>query len=205
MEYKLIKEIISLSQSQYWDDAKLEWNFEYVYQSDEHQTCLCGHYPIRNICVLGNKLNNVQTEVGNCCVNKFLGIDDGNKIFISITRLKGDLSKSMSAEVVEYLRKKNILNEVEYGFYTNKLKARNLTLKQLNFKKKINQKFLDFTSGESSSNLSKINIILKWSENNSFFDTGTILSFKGHFERFGKLTENQEKALDNIISKFKIV
>lgn len=103
MHYKLTDEIIKLSVSSYWNDAKLEWNFEYAYQSEEPQTCLCGHYPIRNICVIRNQDNSNETEVGNCCINKFLGIEEGNKIFTSISRLKEDITKSMSAEVLDYL------------------------------------------------------------------------------------------------------
>ncbi len=75
MEYQLIEEIISRSHSNDWNSAKNEWSFEYVYQSEEKETCLCGHHPIINICVLKNSINNNETEVGNCCVNKFLGID----------------------------------------------------------------------------------------------------------------------------------
>lgn len=51
MRFKLTKEILKLSDSNYWSDAKLEWNFEYAYYSEEPQTCLCGHFPINNICI----------------------------------------------------------------------------------------------------------------------------------------------------------
>lgn len=101
MHYKLTEEIISLSDSNDWDFAKLEWSFEFAYYAEELQKCLCGHYPIKNICVIKNRKNSSVTEVGNCCINKFLGIDDGNKIFSSIKKLKNDVKASMSAEVIE--------------------------------------------------------------------------------------------------------
>ena len=115
MYYKLTEEIIDLSESDQWDFAKLEWSFEFAYYSDESQSCLCGHYPIRNICVIKNKKNHKITEVGNCCINKFLGIEDGNKIFTSIKKLKDDNSKSMSAEVLDYIYHKNGISDFEYN------------------------------------------------------------------------------------------
>ena len=110
MHYKLIEEIIDLSEANIWDFAKLEWEFTSAYYSDEEQRCLCGHYPIRNICVITNKINSALTEVGNCCINKFLGIDDGNKIFTSIKRIKEKPKSSMSAEDLEYIYSKNTIS-----------------------------------------------------------------------------------------------
>ena len=54
--YKLIDEIIKLSQSKLWDIAKTEWDFDSIYVSDAPQTCLCGHYPIINICIIKNQI-----------------------------------------------------------------------------------------------------------------------------------------------------
>jgi len=161
MEYKLIEEIIKRSNSKEWVTAKLEWNFEYAYQSEEFQTCLCGHYPISNICIIKNLKNNSETEVGNCCVNKFLGIDDGTKIFNSIARLKEDIEKSMSAEVIEYLFNKKVLSEYEYKFYRDVIRKRKLSTKQKELKIKINKKLIEFTSYEANSNFSRMNLIVK--------------------------------------------
>jgi len=204
MQFKLIDDIIALSVSKFWESAKNEWNFEYAYYSEISQTCLCGHYPINNICVIRNTKNNNSTEIGNCCINKFLGIENGNKIFTSILRLKDDLAKSMSEEVVDYLKSKKIITDFEYDFYTNTLRKRILSEKQLDIKKRINQKLLDFTSYESNSQFNRINIVLKWAENNSWFDTRFVYSLKSSCERNGKLTEKQKTALENIITKLKI-
>ncbi len=205
MHYQLTAEIIKLSVSDYWDSAKLEWNFEYAYQSETQETCLCGHYPIRNICVIRNLENKNQTEVGNCCINKFLGIDKGNKIFESINKLKDDISKSMNAEVLEYLNDKKVITQFEYDFYTDTLRKRVLSQKQLDMREKINRKLLSFTSYESNSVFSRINLVLKWAENNKWFDAKFVESLKQNCERNGKLTEKQTLALENIISKLKIV
>ncbi|TVZ49879.1 hypothetical protein JM82_0318 [Olleya sp. Hel_I_94] len=204
MHYKLTEEIIKLSNSDIWSSAKLEWNFEYAYYSEELQRCLCGHYPIKNVCVIKNTDNKNETEVGNCCVNKFLGIEDGNKIFTSIKKLKIDKSKSMSPEVLEYLRKKNVLTDFDYKFYSDTIRKRKLSDKQLAIREKINQKLIDFTSYESNSNFTRINLVLKWAEDKSWFDKTFVNSLKSSCEKKGKLTEKQTLALENIIKKLKI-
>ena len=204
MHYKLTEEIIKLSNSDIWSSAKLEWNFEYAYYSEELQRCLCGHYPIKNVCVIKNSDNKNETEVGNCCVNKFLGIEDGNKIFTSIKKLKIDKSKSMSPEVLEYLRKKNVLTEFDYKFYSDTIRKRKLSDKQLAIRERINQKLIDFTSYESNSNFTRINLVLKWAEDKSWFDKTFVNSLKSSCEKKGKLTEKQTFALESIIKKLKI-
>lgn len=204
MHYKLTEEIISLSDSQTWDFSKLEWDFEFAYYAEDLQTCLCGHYPIKNICVIRNKRNSNQTEVGNCCINKFLGIEDGNKIFVSIKKLKNDNSKSMSAEVIDYIYNKKAISDFEYKFYVDIHRKRNLSFKQLEVKERINAKFLAFTSYETNSHFNRIKLVLKWAENNSWFDKNFVLSLKKSCEKNGKLSENQKSALENIITKLKI-
>lgn len=204
MTYKLSEEILKLSVSKFWDSAKFEWKFENAYESEDQQTCLCGHFPIINVCVIKNTKNGNCTEVGNCCVNKFLNIDEGNKIFISIKRIKNDLTKSMSVDVVEYLKNKNIIDDFEFNFYINILRKRKLSDKQLEIKKKINKKLLDFTSSESNSQLLRINLVLDWARDNNEFDKTFINSIKRSCERTGKLTVKQKIALDNIICKWKI-
>jgi len=204
MHYQLTEEIIKLSNSTSWDNAKIEWSFEYAYYSEELQTCLCGHYPIKNVCVIKNTENKNETEVGNCCVNKFLGIEDGNKIFTSIKRLKTDKSKSMSSEVLEYLREKKVVSNFEYDFYSDTIRKRKLSEKQLAIRERINQKLIDFTSYESNSNFSRINLVLKWAEDKSWFDKTFVNSLKTSCEKKGKLTKKQTTALENIITKLKI-
>ena len=51
----------------------------------------------------------------------------------------------------------------------------------------------------------KIDLILGWAEGKEhFFDTAFVQELQGKLERYGKLTERQSEALDNIIDKFEI-
>lgn len=204
MLYRLTDEIIALSESDNWELAKFEWNFIYAYMSEEYQTCLCGRYPIQEICVIKNKKNGNETEVGNCCVNKFLGINRANKIFTSLKRVKKDISKSMSAETLDYLYNKNAINEFEYNFYSDIIRKRILSKRQSDIKKQINEKLIAFTSYEPHSNFIKINKVLHWAKNNPDFDDTFILSLKERCTKNGMLTDKQKKALESIMEKWKI-
>ena len=200
MEYKLIDEILKLSNSLEWVIARKEWNFELVYQSENYETCLCGHHPIINICVIKNKLNGITTEVGNCCINKFLGIDEGNRIFDSVNKLKKDKTKSLNIDALLYINKLGQLTDYEYKFYSDIMRKRKLSEKQLNLKIKINEKFLDFTSFEHNLTSSKLDKVIKWAEENQQNAT-YVLSLKSYFEKNNKLSEKQTNALNKIVEE----
>jgi hypothetical protein len=70
-EYLLSKQITERSVATTWDEAKLEWDIHRLYNADSPQTCLCGHSPIKKICVIRNRENGKLAEVGNCCAKKF--------------------------------------------------------------------------------------------------------------------------------------
>jgi hypothetical protein len=197
-EYKLFNEIVSLSNSDTWDIAKNEWAFDSVYESEEPQTCLCGHFPVVNICVIRNTVNNNITEVGNCCVKKFFNISDGDAIIASIKKLKKEISRSISIEALNYIYQKKVITEWEYSFYTSIHKKRSLTERQIDNKEKINNNFLSFTSYELNSNISKIRAILKWAERNSGFDTTFVNSLMDTCAIGRPLSKKQEESLNKI-------
>ena len=140
-EYKLTEGIIQLSASNIWDVAKLEWNLSEVYEAEEQETCLCGHYPIIEICVLQNKITKKSTIVGNCCVKKFIGLPS-DKIFQAVKRVRKDDTKSLNIEAIRHVFEKRWINEWEYNFSLNTMRKRKLTVKQLQTRQKINEKML---------------------------------------------------------------
>ncbi|AVH29230.1 hypothetical protein [Vibrio diabolicus] len=138
-EYKLTEEIIKLSQSQLWDVAKSEWTLYEIYEADEPERCLCGHFPIIEICNLKNKLNSNYATVGNCCVKKFIGLPS-DKIFQAIKRVRKDDEKSLNAEAITHAYDKGWINDWEKSFYLDVMRKRKLTPNQLNKKAQINNK-----------------------------------------------------------------
>lgn len=137
-EYRLSTEIIALSQSKIWDEAKREWSLLEVYESEEPETCLCGHFPIIELCVLVNGRNQNQATVGNCCVKKFIGLPS-DKIFQAVKRIRKDASKSLNAETIDYAHSRNWITDWERTFYLDVMRKRKLTAKQRAKKNEINE------------------------------------------------------------------
>ncbi len=70
----LSAEILSRSRAKDWPSASREWTLIDIYKAEDDQTCLCQHFPIREICVVRNTLTKIEVEVGNVCVKRFLGL-----------------------------------------------------------------------------------------------------------------------------------
>ncbi len=140
-EYKLQKEIIALSQAKNWEQARLEWDLEGVYYEDEPDTCLCGHFPINEICTLRNRKNDNRATIGNVCVKRFLGLPS-DRIFRAVKRVRRDSVKSLNEEAIEWAFLKGWINQWERDFYLDISRKRNLTDKQSNKKININKKLL---------------------------------------------------------------
>jgi len=125
--YKLFKRVIELSESKEWDEAKKEWEQIDITQADKEEdygSCICGKYPIKEMIQLFNSKNKKEIIVGNCCINKFFGNPEYNKIFAAIK--KGKVNKSMIKDSFE----KGVVNGWEEGFMNDNWKKRKLTLRQ---------------------------------------------------------------------------
>jgi len=138
--YKLASEIIALSTATVWDAAKLEWSLHEVFEADEPETCLCGHFPIIENCVLRNKTNGKFATVGNCCVKKFMGLPS-DLIFQAVKRIRADSTKSLNAQAITYARERGWINDWESDFYFRIMRKRVLSDKQAAKKRQINEKF----------------------------------------------------------------
>ena len=108
-EYRLTTEIIALSAAKTWPVAVKEWALDEVYEAEEAETCLCGHYPIIELCVLANRVNGHTATVGNCCVKKFIGLPS-DKIFAAVKRVRKDGSKSLNEEAIDHARMRGWIN-----------------------------------------------------------------------------------------------
>jgi hypothetical protein len=137
-QFQLTNEILGRSVARTWDEAKLEWSLLEVYEAEKPETCLCGHFPIVELCVLRNRLNRVQATVGNCCVKKFIGLPS-DKIFQAVKRVRKDNGKSLNAEAVQHAFDRGWISEWEKSFYFDIMRKRNLSVKQTAKKSEINE------------------------------------------------------------------
>jgi hypothetical protein len=143
-KFKLIARIKGLSESSNWEEARNEWEFVSLRKVEVPSSCLCGHSPIVNICTIKNKLNGKETKVGNCCITKFNNENlSSNKMFSAINRVENDRSKALNKSIVNLSRGNKWINDWEQKFYLNTWRKRKLSTKQLDMRKKINDKILD--------------------------------------------------------------
>jgi hypothetical protein len=140
-EFQLTSEIIRRSEAKNWDAAKLEWRLKDVYEVEEPLTCLCGHFPIIEVCILQNKLNNQLATIGNCCVKQFIGLPS-DKIFKAIKQVAKENEKSLNAEALQYAYDHRWISDWEQDFYFDIMRKRVLTTKQTVKKLQINTKII---------------------------------------------------------------
>lgn len=141
-KYILTEVIIKNSVSKNWDEAKLEWELDSIYTTEESETCICGHFPIKEICHIRNKKSGERLTVGNCCVKMFMGATS-DLIFKAKKRVIKNNEKSFNLEAINFCFEKSIINEWEKEFYINIMKKRVLSEKQKQTKLKINEKILN--------------------------------------------------------------
>jgi len=142
-EWKLREEIIAMSQADNFEEAKKEWILERVYRG--LGVCLCGHSPIRKLCVLRNTKNNEKAIVGSSCVQKFIGIKTEH-LFKSYELIVKNPEAYLDLLFIEYLFKHDVINEWEYEFLksTFRKKFEWLSEKQKNKRLQINRKIIAY-------------------------------------------------------------
>ena len=134
-------EILARSRATDWETAKKEWYLQSISEADEPETCLCSHFPIIELCTIANRLTNMQVDVGNVCVKRFLGFRS-DLIFASIKRIRADLTRSIGADAAVLFHERRITNAWEYGFQQDTRAKRNLSAKQMEMRVAINRKIL---------------------------------------------------------------
>lgn len=137
--------ILVLSNATDWEVAQKEWSLVNVYEADEPETCLCGHFPIMEICQISNRITGHRTEVGNRCVQRFLGVRS-DLIFTAIKRIRKNISKSLNADAIAFFKERGALNDWEYGFLQDTKNKRNLSTAQMTARRRINAKILSAIS-----------------------------------------------------------
>lgn len=138
---QLIEEILRLSVAKKWSDARREWTLIEVYEAETPETCLCGQFPIIELCILENLRNGAQATVGNVCVKRFIGLPS-DKIFDAVKKIRNDRVKSLNPDAIKHAYDRNWINKWERDFYLDIWRKRNLTEKQETKKIQINERVL---------------------------------------------------------------
>ncbi|HBX4538976.1 TPA: hypothetical protein MH262_18565 [Klebsiella pneumoniae] len=138
-KYQLTSRITRLSQADEWESARKEWQLDRIYKTEKPVSCLCGHSPISNVCVLKNTVNRRTASVGNCCVKRFMGLPS-DTIFNAVDRVSKDNSKSANIQTLTLALEKRLITQWEYHFYVDTINKRKLTVKQAATRERINRK-----------------------------------------------------------------
>jgi hypothetical protein len=138
---QLRENILRLSHASDWEIARNEWSLVDVHEAEELEICLCGHFPIIEICTISNSITKATTDVGNVCVRRFLGLRS-DLIFNALKKIRQDNTKSLNAESIVFFHERSLLTSWEYGFLNDTIRKRNLTQSQLSKRIAINNKVL---------------------------------------------------------------
>lgn len=146
---KFTAAILALSRSKVWLDAKPEWELHAVYNDGSDRACECGHQPIHQICVIKNRENGNEAEVGNVCVHNFMQLAS-RRVFAVLRRLKAEITKSLNPAALELFARRGVISHGEMDDYLEYWRKRtNMTDEQRRQKADINQRILDYVDRET--------------------------------------------------------
>lgn len=146
---RLERELLALSSQTEWQKARSEWVLTQVWQ-EPSGTCLCGHYPITDHCLVHNQVTGARAVLGNCCVNRILGLDYSD-VFKAVARLRKNQEGSVPTSLLVSANEFGWLNEWELSFSWDTRQKRKLSEKQRECRRRINSKLLrQFSRGGSN-------------------------------------------------------
>jgi len=147
---KFTAAILALSVSKEWLEAKPEWELYIVYNDGSERSCECGHQPIHQICVIRNRKNRNEAEVGNVCVHNFMQLAS-KRIFAVLRRVRAEISKSLNPAALDLFHDRGVISDGELDDYKDYWRKRsNMTDAQRRQKLDINQRVLDFVDRETA-------------------------------------------------------
>lgn len=132
--WALIKRLLDLSDADVWDDAVFEWQLVNRYFDEDKDSCLCGHYPIKEIVVFENKFNGNVTKLGNCCETILYNNGEKKSIYPALKE------KRINKELIKYSRDMGYINEWEENFLFDTYRKRVFRGKQVIVFNKISSK-----------------------------------------------------------------
>jgi hypothetical protein len=140
-QYVLVPLIVEMSVANNWERAKHEWR----YTSYEHVllchgqggACLCRYQPIAHLHTITNRLNGKEAVIGSCCIQQFMGLEALE--LKSIAQIRADTSRALNASAIDLAHSQGWINDWEQGFCRSTLRKRNLSGKQQEKRKQINE------------------------------------------------------------------
>jgi len=147
---KFTAAILTLSNAKKWQDAKPEWELHLVYNDGSDRACECGHQPIHQICVIRNRENANEAEVGNVCVHNFMQLAS-RRIFSVLKRVKAEMSKSLNPAALDLFYRRGVISSGEMDDYLSYWRKRtNMEDRERQQKLDINRRVLEYVERETA-------------------------------------------------------
>lgn len=147
---KFVAAILKLSDAEEWLEAKPEWELHAVYNDPSERSCECGHQPINQICIIKNRDNGNEAEVGNVCIHNFMQLAS-RRIFAVLRRVRTELTKSLNPASLDLFVRRGAITQAEADDYKEYWRRRtNMTDEQRAQKHEINQRVLAYWDTESA-------------------------------------------------------
>lgn len=161
--WQLPQNLEELSEGPSYPGILSEWKLDYIEHlapDEDSETCLCTHFPIREVCHILNKQNAQTARVGNCCVKRFEKEDAGainfegtHKVFDSLKKLQKDENTRANKELLGYAYSKEVLTQQEYNRYLQIWRNRLFSADEKRLILTANRKIINHASSEAMRNL----------------------------------------------------
>jgi len=134
---KLRSEIVSLSDAKTWDAAHLEWSLARIEFAEEPEACLCGHFPIVELCYLHNRVNSNEALVGNVCVTRFFDLGS-DLVFAGLRRVLADVTRPLNDAAIDFAVEQRWIDGWEENFLRDTARKRLPSPRQMAVRLRIN-------------------------------------------------------------------
>jgi hypothetical protein len=147
-QQNFVSAILGLSIAGIWENARPEWELHAVYNDPTERVCECGHQPIHQICVIKNRYNRNEAEVGNVCVHKFMQLAPA-RVSAVLRRVTAEITKSLNPYSLDLFQRRGVLSHGEVSDYEGYWRKRTrMTDAQRRQKLEINKRVLEFAKRE---------------------------------------------------------
>mmetsp|Transcript_33820 Transcript_33820/g.39766 ORF Transcript_33820/g.39766 Transcript_33820/m.39766 type:complete len:212 (-) Transcript_33820:129-764(-) len=139
--------IIQNSESNQYDIARLEWDYDRVEVDDEYTVCECG-VRILERCYVKNRINANELLIGNICIKNFINQDIGDcasKISNSLNKIKKNpITRARMPYLIDDALKRGRISDWDERFLISLQGTRKeLSVRQMDKLGEINNKMLD--------------------------------------------------------------
>lgn len=128
-EEKVIEELLDLSFTNNWNEAKEEWSLSMVFKLDKSDQCLCGT-PIQYVCLMENDKTKAYARVGYACYEEVFANPIAKRLINDVKKISEDPNKTVHIDTLNWLRQKGYYPYKFYDMYRSISSSKSLSERQ---------------------------------------------------------------------------